>query len=331
MAAEPLALRSGLADRIESATRRAAGPRQMVRRALLPFLRTAAALVHARRLLSIWKAPLTSSLGAQAAARPEVWHLIETPFVQADWPTEERLARLIDHCRTADALGKPFDLLPNEYADLLYMPEIGPGYRLMLDQPRWLFRDGLLALSLWWGPDRLFSLAFLLGHDEEGSLIAYVGGVQGRRGGNALDQYRAVTKAAEGLRPRDLLIEMFRSLCATIGVRWILCVSNGTRHQRADYYISRPDFIDPVRLDYDAMWIERGASLRLDGMFDLPVRPARRRLETVPQRRRAQYRRRLALLDGLRKRLSAKIDDADTIQINQHEPRVLMVPNHKKL
>ena len=34
------------------------------------------------------------------------------------------------------------------------------------------------------------------------------------------------TKAAEGLRPRDMLIELFRSLCATIGVRTILCVSN---------------------------------------------------------------------------------------------------------
>lgn len=331
MTAEPLALRGGLADRIEAATHRAASPRQTIRRALLPLLRTAAALIHARRLLAIWKAPLTSSLGAQVAARPEVWHLIETPFVHADWHAEERLARLIDHCLTADALGKPFDLLPNEYADLLYLTEVGSGYRLMLDQPRWLFRDGPLALSLWYGPDRLFSLAFLVGHDEDGSLVAYVGGVQGRRGGNALDQYRAFTKAAEGLRPRDLLIELFRSLCATIGVRNILCVSNVTRHQRADYYLRRPDFIDPVKLDYDAMWLERGATLRPDNMFDLRVRPPRRRLETVPQRKRAQYRRRLLLLNGLCKRLSTKIDDAGTVQINQHEPRVLIVPDHKKL
>lgn len=276
-------------------------------------------LVHSGTLLSLWRAPAGSPLAAQVAARPEVWQLLQAPFVHSRWDTGERFDRLIDHCRIVEQLGRPFDLLPNQYADIIDLGEIGPAYRLMLDQPRWLFRDGLLALSLWEGGDRLFSLAFVLATRPDG-MVAYVGGVQGRRGGNALSQYRAFTKCAEGMRPRDMLIELFRMICAHLGVTIILCVSNETRHQRAAYFTMREDFTDPVVLDYDAMWLERGATLLPDGLFALPVEVPPRSLDTVPIRKRALYRRRRRMLAQLRGRLEAALSDPSVIRINQHEP-----------
>lgn len=277
------------------------------------------ALLHMQSLLSLWRAPTGTQLAAQVAARPEVWQLLQAPFIHSEWDTAERFERLIDHCRIVEQLGPPFDLLPHQYADIMDLPEIGRGYRLMLDQPHWLFRDGLLALSLWEGGDRLFSLAFVLATRPEG-MVAYVGGVQGRRGGNALSQYRVFTKCAEGMRPRDMLIELFRMICAHLGAARILCVSNETRHQRAPYFTRRDDFVDPVVLDYDAMWLERGARLLSGGMFELPAEMFLRPPATVPTRKRALYRRRRAMLALLRGRLHAALHNPAIIHINQHEP-----------
>lgn len=285
----------------------------------VPLVGGLTGLLHWRTLLQLWRAPIGTQLAAQVAARPEVWRLVHTPFIHARWSAGERLERLVDHCHIVERLGPPFDLLPNQYADIIDLPEIGPNYRLMLDQPRWLFRDGLLALSLWEGGDRLFSLAFLLS-TESGGMVAFVGGVQGRRGGNALSQYRAFTKEAEGVRPRDLLIELFRMVCAHLGVSRILCVSNESRHQRAPYFTRREDYYDPVTLDYDAMWGERGAKLRDDGFFDLPVEPRPRSFDTIPVRKRSLYRRRREMLALLNRRLTYALEHPSKININQHEP-----------
>jgi len=295
------------------------GTRRPMAQLWAPAVSGMAGLFHWRTLMHLWRAPSGTQLAAQVATRPEVWRLLQTPFIHAFWPTGERLERLIDHCRIVERLGRPFDILPNQYADIIDLPEIGPNYRLMLDQPRWLFRDGLLALSLWDGGDRLFSLAFVLATRPSG-MIAYVGGVQGRRGGNALSQYRTFTKEAEGMRPRDLLIELFRMLCDYLGVSAIHCVSNAVRHQRAPYFTRRDDYYDPVTLDYDAMWRERGGTLRDDGFFELPVEARLRDLTSIPARKRALYRRRHKMLRWIREHLYWALENPSAININQHEP-----------
>lgn len=259
------------------------------------------ALLNWRSLRPLYEAKPGGALSRFVAARPEVWGMVLVPYVSAGWQTRERFRRIVDHCETIERLGPLLDLPADAYANLLTLDEIGAQYRLVLDQPRWLLRDGQMALSLWEGRDRLFSLSFCLS-SESGDLTAYVGGVQGRREDGVIDRYRRFTKAAEGVRPSDMIAELFRMFCASLGVRRILAVSDAIRHQRSAYCRSNP-LVAAVSLGYDDLWVGRGATLRNDGFFDLPLRSSRRPEGEIRPNKRAMYRRRYAVFSSVATRL----------------------------
>ena len=278
-----------------------------------------AGIRHWRSLWMLWKAPPGSSLRALLQARPEIWGMLRAPFIAADWKVEARFRHIMDHCRIVTAIGRPMDLRPNEFAVLTDLRELGSEFRVTIDQPRWMLRDGLLALSLWQGNDRLYSLAFTMAQAGN-RLVAYVGGVQGRRGPDLRDRYRAFTKAAHGMRPRDLLIDLFRLVCEQLGVARIYGVSDANRHQRSRYFTHRTGFIDPVRIDYDEMWRDRGARNARNGFLELPVRVSMRNPASMPPRKRAQYRRRYAMFASVRERLVQALANPRAIPIHEHEP-----------
>lgn len=277
----------------------------------------ASAVRHAPAVARMLAASRQGALGRLLRARPEVWTALHAPFVAAGWDARTRLARIANHCAIVERLGPPFDLHPDEFADLLHLGEIGPDYRLTIDQPRWMLRDGLLALSLWKGADRLFSLSFLFA-SEGRRLLAIVGGIQGRRSPDARDAYRALTREACGVRPRDLLIELFRIMCDELGVSAIHAVSDATRHQRSRYFRHAPGFVDPVTVDYDGIWRERGGTVRADGLYELAVRRPHRPAEEVPARKRTLYRRRQAMMDGIRARMAPVLMIPDPAAVRPH-------------
>jgi uncharacterized protein len=292
---------------------------QRHRRMLLPLLYLGSALRHVRSLSRLWNAQEGSLLQKLVAARPEIWQMLRVRFVSANWPARERFARIIDHCRVVETMGRPFNIRPNEYAMLLELKEISGGCWLMLDSPRWLLREGLLALNLVQERDRFFSIAFILAWEDQ-ELVAYVGGVQGRRGPGVLGHYRQFTKQAHGSRPSDTLFELFRSFCAKIGVGRILCVSDSIRNGRTALNSRRVDYADPVTFDYDALWRERGGRLRPDGFYELDVLAPERPDSDVPRNRRALRRRRTAMFEALDQRLGAVLEQPEVIRIGEHEP-----------
>jgi uncharacterized protein len=253
----------------------------------------------------IWRfltAPRVSPLAQLLAHRPEIWEMVLTPYLTAHWGPSERFRRVLDHCKTTEKLGPLFTAPWNGYVVLTSLPEIGPSYRLIIDQPRWLLREGQSAISLWEGGDRLVTLSYCLSSDR-GSVVAYVGGIQGRAG--MLGRYRELTKSTHGMRPFDLTIELFRSMCRSINVERILCVSDETRQDRSDYYVNRKDEL-PILRPLNANWTERGAVLREDGFFALPTTSLRRASSDIPRNKRTMYKRRYEMLESI----SARINEA---------------------
>lgn len=292
---------------------------QRHRRMFLPMLYLGSALRHMNSLSKLWNAREGSLLQKVVAARPEIWQMLRVRFVAAVWPARERFARIIDHCNIVETMGRPFNIRPNEYAMLLELEEISGGCWLMLDSPRWLLREGLLTLNLVQERDRFFSIAFILAWQGQ-ELIAYVGGVQGRRGPAVLEHYRQFTKMAHGARPQDLVFELLRMVCAKIGVGRILCVSDRIRNGQTPLNNRRPDYVDPVSFDYDALWRARGGQLRPDGFYEMDVVAPERPLSEIPQNRRGQRRKRQAMLDSIGDRLTTVLADPEHIRIGQHEP-----------
>lgn len=231
-------------------------------------------------------------------ARPTMLDAVIHPYQSTNWNARTRLTKLRDHYDAMVKLRWLFD--PHEQRETMIcdLSAIDPSLRLVLDEAIWFKNEGPLVLNLFLGEDRIYSIAFAL-RREAGDLIAHVGAVQGRNPKDIpeiMDTYRDLTRQAHGMRPRDLLIELFRTLCIQLGVTRILLVSDQYQHHRAPYFgNSRAE----VRVSYDEVWIERGAVRIDDTMFELPVYATVRARDQIPARKRALYRRRYDMLNQL--------------------------------
>jgi uncharacterized protein VirK/YbjX len=244
------------------------------------------------------KARSGTALGRLTAGPGRVRTLAAQPFVCAKWSSAVRLRRMIEHCAIVDKLSHPFDIGSGQYVEFLSFELDGHQCRFMLDQPKWRECDGLLSFSLWVAIDRVFTISICLSDDEAGR-TAYVGGIQGRKSDEALDQNRALTKAAHGMRPRDLAFELFRMLIPSLGVTRLKCVADANRYHMTRRAFLTIDAKDKVLLNYDEIWEDRGGVPGDDGFFVLPTAFSQRDISDVPAKKRSMYRRRYAMLDQL--------------------------------
>jgi uncharacterized protein VirK/YbjX len=231
-------------------------------------------------------------------ARPEILEFIYSPYLAASWSVQNRVDRIIDHCRTVNRIGGIIDFMPDRVIDVLHLHPIDRQYRITLDQARWFLRDGQLVISLWHGVDRLYSISFCLSSQDD-DLKAFIGGIQGRAGPDMLDRYRDFTKQSFGMRPSDFLIEVFKMFCRAINVTEIHAVSD-ENHQSTRSALNTSVATGPIKLSYDKIWIDRGGSYGGRGFFVLPVAECRRADEEIPAKKRAIYRKRyqmMALVD----------------------------------
>jgi uncharacterized protein VirK/YbjX len=245
--------------------------------------------------------------------------LAAQPFVCAEWPSALRLRRMIEHCAVIDQLGHPFDINGDQYVEIIQFELDGEGCRLMLDRPKWLGCDGMLCVSLWAGLDRVFSVSFSLS-DSGSTRTAYIGGIQGHRSGDALEQNRILTKAAHGMRPRDLAFELFRMMIPRMGVTELKGIADAHRYQltrRARMTIGRND---KVQLDYDEIWDSRGGVLGEDGFYLVPIH-SRRDIADIAAKKRSMYKRRYAMLDELQAAIVAAL--AQPCVIHTHGSKVV--------
>jgi uncharacterized protein VirK/YbjX len=239
-------------------------------------------------------------LGQLMGHRPETLGAIVWPYQCVGWDARTRLERIRKHYSTVERLNGPLNFSVGDKLELLDLNVIREGLHVVIDQPKWFMREGGLAINLFVGETRMFSLAFSLA-DENGSITAFIGAIQGRDIEGALDEYKEITKAAHGMRPRDLLIELFRMFCEAFGISKIFAVSDEHRHHRHPYFGKVPkDFSN----NYNDIWAERGG-LRVDPkFFELPTKSNQKDLETIPAKKRGMYRRRYEMLHALKAQMS---------------------------
>ena len=270
----------------------------IVRRALRVAAVGFQTLRHARGAWQLSHVPPGSLFRQFIDSRPEIRGMVLTPLISARWDARKRMAVLRQHFAIVDRQGGVIAVEPDSHEELVNLGGIRPGFHATLDSPRWLLRDGFLTISLWDAARRIHMLSFCFGEDE-GEPAAFVGGLQRGTQADGTALYRELTKGAHGMRPRDLLIELLRDICHAMGVRRILAVSDAVRHQRSAYsrfWIGN----DPVKTSYDDAWIDRGGTLRADGLFDLPLAAPRRAREAIAANKRTMYMARYVMLDNIR-------------------------------
>ncbi len=265
--------------------------------------------------------PADWALRQALAHRPSIVTCVSRPYLHRGWPAFRKLAAIRDHYRLVAGRYSFLGFEPNGSLRLAGLGEALTGdadnsspigaLEFRLDKPGWFEHEGELTLDLLAGAQRLYSVVFTLGLIE-GKSVAWIGALQGQGTPEALDVYRRLTHQLHGLRPRDLVVTAFRQLCGSLHVERILAVSDQTRICSDPYFASRA----VVFASYDTVWLENGGTPAADaaagrhpeaGLFELSVVPARRADAQIPSRKRAQYRRRYAMLDGLAMQIDAAI------------------------
>jgi uncharacterized protein VirK/YbjX len=252
---------------------------------------------RAWRLNPLHDLPLRFGIsGASLALKPY------RPFGCAKWSPATKLERMATHFDVLRVLGGVMAPARGEPRRLMSLGTISPSFWLAIDEPPAMMQDGLSVLSLMDGDTRIFQITFTLAEHGHG-LEAYIGGIQGRVG--KLDLYRDLTKACHGLRPRDLTIEVFRLFCVELGVRRIRAIAESATYHSDPYFGAHP--YQTARMNYDEIWVDRGATRVDEAWFHLPLESQHRDAEDIPARKRALYRRRYEMLDGFRTQMGEAV------------------------
>lgn len=205
------------------------------------------------------------------------------------WSLDRRLEALQAHYEFALArFPRPlFDTLYRSRQVRLGRIELrdGSGLNLILKAPRLRDREGELSLSL--TDDNNLQISYAAISFIDGGRSIVVGCLQGAANNAGRDVVRDFTKQCHGLRPKNLLLSMIRSLADVFEVERVLGIGN-TAHP----FAGRPG---KIKADYDAFWLEAEAVPAEDGFFAVPPREPTRCASEVESKRRSEFRRREAL------------------------------------
>jgi uncharacterized protein VirK/YbjX len=274
------------------------GSRNLVRRIVV----MSKALRLSRLLTGIYDDPGQSVLARLFSDRPEMIGILAWPYQCASWNVAERVAQLRNHCDLVEKLGAPFDIRTTYCAVLADLGFVREDMVVVLDQPKWFLREGMLVLNLFIGRVRMYSLAFSLTSDQSG-LIATIGAMQGRNLESAPEEYRLLTKKTNGMRPRDFLFEIFRMMCNHIHVKKIFAVSNEDRHHIHPFF--NKSLMQSS--NYNEIWLERGGARKNHSFFELQPIAKRREIDNVSAKKRALYKRRYSMFDEINQCLAENL------------------------
>jgi hypothetical protein len=169
-------------------------------------------------------------------------------------------------------------------------------------------REGELTVNLFNGDFRAYSLAFTFGR-VAGQRVLYVGCLQGRQAEGVEQLYRDLTKKLHGWRPRDVMVSLAQMIGSAAGASKVYLVSDAARVHRHKYFGAKHEAL--VSANYDEIWAEHGAVAGEGGFFELGTRIPQREYHEISSNKRAMYRRRYELMDGLARDVNSVIASRD--------------------
>jgi uncharacterized protein VirK/YbjX len=171
-------------------------------------------------------------------------------------------------------------------------------------------REGELVLQLLQGEALVTSCAFAFFDGERGMVLG-VGCLQGPKGERGLQLIKDATRELHGLRPKNLMLKLLGQIAHDYGCVELRLVGNANRA------VCGATRQGKVHADYDALWLELGASRRADGDFQLASEPiCEPDLAAVASKKRSEARKRHETLCEL----------AQAIGVSLRAPRIGAVP-----
>jgi uncharacterized protein len=221
------------------------------------------------------------------------------PYLRAGFSVAQRAQAILDHYQLMDRLANKQlrQLLLSPSGNLLarFTGKNEEQFAIYCCSGHY-DREGEITLLLNYQDMTLASLSFSIIQEQQQRTLL-IGGLQGPRKHISSDVIRDATKAAHGVFPKRLLMEAVFILAAQCGVQAITAVGDTTHVFRSLRY--RHSKGDKFFASYSEFWLSLGGEMRGDELFTLPLSMARKDLEEIASKKRAEYRRRYALLDTL--------------------------------
>ena len=166
-------------------------------------------------------------------------------------------------------------------------------------------KEGTLSIILKWDDMYLYQMIFWLAKDVvSGQYALYIGAMQGPNVEHANEIIKGLTKRFFGYRTKNLILYATRAFARTIDVSKIYAVTN------EGYYANNHVRLDrKLKTSFSDFWAETGGTSCDDPRFyELPLTEYRKTLEEIKTHKRAQYRKRFAILDELDREIEAAVD-----------------------
>lgn len=130
---------------------------------------------------------------------------------------------------------------------------------------------------------------------HESDWAMWIGAMQGPNVDDAKEIIKRITKRCHAYRTKNLILYAAQAVARSLGVKKIFAVTNegyyANNHIRSDR---------KLKTSFSDFWAEAGGIPTDDARFyELPLIETRKTVEEIPSHKRAQYRRRFALLDDL--------------------------------
>ncbi len=226
------------------------------------------------------------------------------PYLRAGFSVAQRAQAIIDHYTLMEQLDNVTlrQLLQSPGDNPLANLEGKNGEAFVIHCcPGRFDREGEVTLELRFETVLIASLSFSI-INEHNQRTLLIGGLQGPRKHISNDVIRDATKAAHGVFPKRLLMEAVFNLAEMCHVAAICAVGDNTHVFRSLRY--RHSKGDKFFASYSEFWLSLGGVAREDEIFALPLRVERKDLEEIASKKRAEYRRRYALLDSLNQQVA---------------------------
>jgi Uncharacterized protein conserved in bacteria len=130
----------------------------------------------------------------------------------------------------------------------------------------------------------------------QGKPTLFIGGLQGGKTEQSQQDIHQATKACHGLFPKRVVMEAVCQFAQRLKIEQIMAVSNQAHIYRSLRYRDKEK---KIYSDYDNFWESVGGICDKQGYFQLPLTVARKEESEIASKKRAEYRRRYALLDGI--------------------------------
>ncbi|WP_294705371.1 VirK/YbjX family protein [uncultured Fusobacterium sp.] len=190
-----------------------------------------------------------------------------------------------------------------------------------------LYKDGKLELCTFIGKGDLeykISINLYPNYEKEGefTLVCYnfedkplakltfgfldnsiiIGGLQGLEKGENPNLIKEATKSMYGIFPKKIVLEVLYLLFPEYE---IIGVGRDKHIYFSDHYRKKKE--GKVYANYDEFW-ESIDGIEKDGMWILPTKLERKKLEDIPSKKRSLYQNRFSLLDSIFENISLKIN-----------------------